>query len=278
MKLKHENFKVIKCGTIINKEYPYLHATPDFLCSCSCCGEGCGEVKCPYCIDGIDFDSYALRKGSCLESSDSKFVLKRNHAYYYQVQQQIQTTHRDYCDFVVCAFQNEKVDLVQERIFPSQTHWTECLPKLSLFWRICILPEILGRWYTRKMNYIKQQEINLDGDCYCRLKTDEETVTCSNVTCPISRFHLSCLSVKKTPKTWFCPHCRKLPEFKPKRKIAKVAKESLVHGAVKLDKICTCGKKLKWVKSFCTAVIKIAAMGSIFICRVLVISGCQTMP
>ena len=67
MKLKHENFKVVQCGTIVNREYPFLHATPDFLCSCSCCGDGCGEVKCPYCIDGIDFDSYVLKKGSCLE-------------------------------------------------------------------------------------------------------------------------------------------------------------------------------------------------------------------
>ena len=75
------------------------------------------------------------------------------------------TTHCNYCDFVVCAFQGEMVELVQERIFPNQTHWTECLPKLSLFWRICILPEILGRWYTRKLS-IKQQEIKLDGDCY----------------------------------------------------------------------------------------------------------------
>ena len=80
------------------------------------------------------------------------------------------------------------MELVQERIFPNQTHWTECLPKLSLFWRICILPEILGRWYTRKLN-IKQQEVKLDGDCCCSLKTDEETVTCSNEAYPVSDFH-----------------------------------------------------------------------------------------
>ena len=51
MKQKHRNFKIVKCGMFINKEYPWLHATPDFLCSCDCCGEGCGEVKCPFCIE-----------------------------------------------------------------------------------------------------------------------------------------------------------------------------------------------------------------------------------
>ena len=36
--------------------WPFWHAFPDFLCKCDCCGQGCGQVKCPYCIDGIDFD------------------------------------------------------------------------------------------------------------------------------------------------------------------------------------------------------------------------------
>ena len=42
MKKEHVDLKVVKCGLIINEEYPWLHATPDFLCSCDCCGEGCG--------------------------------------------------------------------------------------------------------------------------------------------------------------------------------------------------------------------------------------------
>ena len=45
MKEKHINFEVKKCRTFINKQYPWLHATPDFLISCDCFGEGCGEVK-----------------------------------------------------------------------------------------------------------------------------------------------------------------------------------------------------------------------------------------
>ena len=46
MNEKHVNFRVVRCGLFINKQYPWLHAPPDFLCSCDCCG----EVKCPYCI------------------------------------------------------------------------------------------------------------------------------------------------------------------------------------------------------------------------------------
>ena len=61
MKSEHKNFQVQKCGTFINKEYSFLYATPDFLCSCDCCGLACGEVKCPFCIDSLDFESYVLK-------------------------------------------------------------------------------------------------------------------------------------------------------------------------------------------------------------------------
>ena len=107
MSANHKDFALEKCGVFIDKEYPRMHATPDFLCSCSCCGKGCGEVKCPYSIDDCDFDSYTAKKGACLEKVDGKIRLKRNHQYYYQVQQQLRITGRQFNDFVVCAFSND---------------------------------------------------------------------------------------------------------------------------------------------------------------------------
>lgn len=50
MKESHSNFKIIRCGILINEEYPWLHTTPDFLCSCDC-EEGCGDVKYTFCIE-----------------------------------------------------------------------------------------------------------------------------------------------------------------------------------------------------------------------------------
>ena len=47
MKEKHTNFHVKTCGTFINQQYAWLHATPDFFCSCDCCGDGCEEVSAP---------------------------------------------------------------------------------------------------------------------------------------------------------------------------------------------------------------------------------------
>ena len=70
MKTKHTNFKVTQCGLLINEEMPWLHATCDFLCSCDCCGEGCGEVKCPLCIENCDFESYVGKSTACLKKDN----------------------------------------------------------------------------------------------------------------------------------------------------------------------------------------------------------------
>ena len=254
MKEKHLNFKVEKCGVFINKEYPWLHATPDFLCSCDCCGEGCGEVKCPLCIENCDFENYLTKTSSCLRKNNSgEFCIKKDHAYYYQTQQQLFTVKRNYCDFVVCAFDGcGTAKFFNQRILPDQEHWNSVLPKLTKFWRTCILPEVLGKWYTRK-HFMTANETDKQPErgstCYCRANTqDEKTVVCCNPACPIVSFHLSCLKIESVPKTWYCPTCRTLPQFKRSRKAASQILNSkqnsgVSHPAMSLDCICICHSK-----------------------------------
>ena len=119
MKSEHENFQVKNCVTYKNKEYPFLHATPNFLCSCDCCGLRCGNVKCSFCIDSLDFESYVLKKSSCLEKIESDLILKKDHDYYNEVQQQLHTTKHNYCNFSVCAFSNNSAKFICERILPN---------------------------------------------------------------------------------------------------------------------------------------------------------------
>ena len=54
IKLHHKYFDVSKCGTFINKQNQFLHATPDFLVSSCREGEGCGQIKCSYEIKDCD--------------------------------------------------------------------------------------------------------------------------------------------------------------------------------------------------------------------------------
>ena len=41
----HENFQIFDSGLWINKDFPYLGASPDGIVSCDCCGIGMFEIK-----------------------------------------------------------------------------------------------------------------------------------------------------------------------------------------------------------------------------------------
>lgn len=128
----------------------------------------------------------------------------------------------------------------------KQSHTNFKVAKLSLFWRTCILPEVLGRWYTRKMDLKKELgSVSCGGECYCRRTSNEPTATCSNPECPISRFHLACLSMKNVAKTWLCPHCRKLPKFGHGKKGLKTHDKvpNLFEEALSMESICVCKSK-----------------------------------
>ncbi|KAK2555743.1 hypothetical protein P5673_022310 [Acropora cervicornis] len=249
MSQTHKDFQVKYCGMIVDKEHPWLHATPDFMASCSCCGDGCGELKCPYGIKNGDFENYISKTTSCLEKVNGEIRLKRNHQYYYQVQQQLNITKLKYCDFVVFAFNvNNQPVIFYERIYSDFPLWESLQPKLTKFWRICILPEILGRWYTRKchMPSLVQVPVSCSDNiiCYCRKATEEETITCSNPKCPYMKFHLSCLrSSDQIPKIWYCPTCRLLPEFKRNAKTRNAIEQDICNKAFSLNSVCICNSK-----------------------------------
>ena len=130
----------------------------------------------PICIDRSAFDSYVLNKNSCLEKVAGNFQLKRNHNYFFQVQQQLFTLPEGkYNDFVVSAFDSShRATIVKERIYPDHGHWKIVLPKLTTFWRTCVLPEILGRWYSRCDISDEMPQAGA-GICFCRMPSDGNT-------------------------------------------------------------------------------------------------------
>ena len=96
---EHSNFKVKDSGFIISTEYP------DGLVSCDCCDEtGDLEIKCPFCIKDKMIEEGCKNKGFCLVSdSNGKPTLYKNHAYYYQVQNEVNIcSEASYVDFALC--------------------------------------------------------------------------------------------------------------------------------------------------------------------------------
>ena len=151
IKEKHLNFSLKDSGLVINPQWSFIGATPDGLVYCDCCGHGVTEIKCPYCHRSESISDSMEDKKFCLKNENAEVHLDKRHAYYYQVQTQLFVCDVTYCDFVVCTFSDQD-DLYVERLSKNLTFWSECVPKAELFFRFCLLPELLGKWYTRRGN------------------------------------------------------------------------------------------------------------------------------
>ncbi|XP_069139431.1 uncharacterized protein [Argopecten irradians] len=145
MKDEHENFSVRESGFVISEKYPFIGASPDGIASCDCCGEVCVEIKCPYCKrdasikDSLD-SNFCLRK-----CDDDQIRLKRNHPYYYQIQCQLMVCEMEFSDFIVWT----NVDYHAERICLDAEICSEMVKKSSKFFTHSILPELIGKLYSR---------------------------------------------------------------------------------------------------------------------------------
>ena len=181
--------------------------------------KGVIEVQCPYSCKQKSIEQ---------RSEDSQFFLKQiekgdlyldpYHAYYFQVQAQLTFCSASYADFVVWT---EK-ELSVQRIFPEEPFISIVLQQCETFIKVGILPEMLGKWYSKEPITKNQPSAEDTGNtetgtdqnelwCYCRQPEEGEMIGCDNNACLIQWFHISCLHIKKIPKgKWFCPDCRKL--------------------------------------------------------------------
>ena len=230
---EHENVRVENSGIFVSEDYPFIGATPDSIISCDCCGKQLVEVKCPF-----------TKKDELLNVTDEKanFYLKKdesgelhldnNHEYFFQVQTQMGVTKVESCLFVVWT----TVDLHVEQILFDEGNWQEMCRIAEHFFRTAVLPELVGKFYTRlpgsglplqpapPSSASNEDRTCTSGSaeehwCYCDQVEFGEMVCCDNENCDIKWFHFECLNLKSKPKSkcWYCPDCRKLPEFSRKR-------------------------------------------------------------
>ena len=211
----HLNFKLTPCGFFVDEQTPYLGASPDALVECSCCGCGVVEVKCPLCASNarsLD-DVVQERKKFCLQRLETGLLqLSREHPYHLQCQLQMHVTRRQYCDFVVW----HDAGLHVERLTIDSQQLKDAIAKAEQFFRLCALPELCGKWYTRShkpLSEIQPADIYSEEEddgrwCYCRDSKGGDMVACDNKNCGIKWFHMSCLKMTKAPSgKWLCPSC-----------------------------------------------------------------------
>lgn len=218
MSRTHTNFSINECGLVLNEKYPEFGASPDGLTACDCCGTGSLEIKCPYSAkDKLSLDV------SWLEKTDNAVKLKQKHPYYYQIQMQLFITERQFCDFFVWTPNVSHL----ERIMCDEGLWNVMSEKAKDFHRLCIMPELVGKYYSRQqvlkpVLHGKSDSTAVVCDngaptsvtvkyCVCGGEDDgRRMIFCESENCEKQWFHMECLKLKRAPKgKWICKGCRK---------------------------------------------------------------------
>ena len=90
------------------------------------------------------------------------------------------------------------------------------VPKAKEFFVRGILPELIGKWYSRPVTSAKDVSATVKGGdskefCYCKGGEHGQMVGCDDEQCIYQWFHLECLKLKAFPKskTWYSPDCQK---------------------------------------------------------------------
>lgn len=188
----HTNFFVKLSGLVVRPDHLHLGTSPDGIVSCSCCGRGTLEIKCPYKFrEGLDGCSEDPR--FCLGTTGQ---LKRNHPYYYQVQQQIFVCDVQYGYFVVWT----KQVMVINRIARDEDLLLRAMAKAEQLFLDHILPELL----TRSMDPSIQDEHTFSCP-HCKSPAYGKMIHCADCK---SCFHYSCVQIKRRPTKWLCKQCK----------------------------------------------------------------------
>ena len=182
----HKHFSVSQSGLVLHPDFPYLGASPDGIVKCDCCcSSGVLEIKGSFrCKSRSLIEASKEGNQFCLQlNKNGCFELDMQHAYFYQVQAQMKLTGADYCDFVVWS-PNEFIVL---RISPDAEFIAQAIDKVTNFFKLGVLPELVVKWYTKAPHYRHTPEdststhhqlptTDLEQWCYCQGPEEGEMI------------------------------------------------------------------------------------------------------
>ena len=232
MKQNHLNLAVGETGFFVNPKWPHIGASPDGLVTCNCCPKSILEIKCPYnCANSVT----TSKSGDTIECQflkkiNGKINLDEDHQYYYQVQTQLAVVDVPFAYFVVWSEEN----CTNLKIERNHSFFDNCISSVQHFYKYGILPELIGKWYTRSVvadthGIVRQHDLYKTSDatqsdqnvdphepqCYCGEPSLGDMILCSNSRCGIKHYHRVCLKISIAPRgKWICPSCSRLPSIK----------------------------------------------------------------
>jgi hypothetical protein len=143
---KFEDLKVESCGFFIDNEDFMLGASPDGLIG----NDAIIEVTCPAKAAHLTpLDAIKQKIITYIQvKSDEELILKKNHAYFYQIQGQLHITKRKVCYFVIWT----PLGIYVEQIKRDDDFWEKnMVNQLKNFYLKCLLPEIIDPRKCRGM-------------------------------------------------------------------------------------------------------------------------------
>ena len=99
---------------------------------------------------------------------EGSFFLKKDHAYFFQVQMQMKLCQVKFCDFVVWGKDGA---YLTQRIKYDEEFTENALVRVKSFMKLCLLPEQVSRCFTSGM-----KKPDISSDC----ESEEENVTAEN--------------------------------------------------------------------------------------------------
>uniref|UniRef100_A0A8C4V892 YqaJ viral recombinase domain-containing protein n=1 Tax=Falco tinnunculus TaxID=100819 RepID=A0A8C4V892_FALTI len=132
--------RVEDCGLFIHREKKWIAASPDGIIKEAATGKALGllEVKCPYKHRNRMVREACKDKDFCLEVDGDSYALKKDHAYFTQVQCQLAATGFQQADFVVHTTKETAVVPVE---FDAK-FWGQTVPKLEKFYTEAVIPHL----------------------------------------------------------------------------------------------------------------------------------------
>ncbi|XP_061703411.1 uncharacterized protein LOC133515122 [Syngnathoides biaculeatus] len=201
----HFNFDSTTIGLLVCQIRPYMAVSCDGIVSCTCCGKGCVEVKCPDKHRNSNIANASKDNLFCL---DKDLHLKKEHRYYTQVQFQMYVQKVSYCDLVVYT----NLDMAIVRIPRDDKFISTLLSKCDTFFCDHVLPEVVSRKLENSRpelrDFIPDKELVENVWCYCQEEAHGRMIMCDGADCPYTWFHYGCVDIRRKPKgSWFCPSC-----------------------------------------------------------------------
>ena len=140
-------------GLWVNKKYLHLGVSPDglILTPSSNALIGIIEVKCIKALRTKTVSEWiksGIPSSACVSLKNGKLELKRNHAYYFQVQMQLLVTEAAYCDFVL---HSRLGDPFVERILPDENLQQNIVERTGQFWHRVLVPEYYMQRVPREL-------------------------------------------------------------------------------------------------------------------------------